>query len=179
MLKRLKNIKFWREERGVSAIEFAFIFPVLILLLFGSAEIGQILLIDRKLVSATSATADLVAQVRTVSTADVADIFRAGSAVMHPFGLSGLSLVITSVEADAGGITSVAWSDGMGAAAPLAVGSAYTLPPGLVAANQSVIMVQSRYSYASPFGKILIGPITLTDEFFLSPRRSAKVARIP
>ncbi|MEQ1887667.1 MAG: TadE/TadG family type IV pilus assembly protein [Alphaproteobacteria bacterium] len=177
MLKRLTNSRFWRDIRGVAALEFALILPVQLILIFGTVEISNILIADRKLVSATSTTADLFAQAKIVATPDIADIFLAGSAVMAPLDQGGLSFVVSSIVADAGGVTKVEWSEGYGGAA-LAPGSIYALPAGLVAANQSVILVQSSYTYASQFGMILDMPITLTDRFFLAPRRSIKVTRI-
>ncbi|MFZ5932083.1 MAG: TadE/TadG family type IV pilus assembly protein [Pseudomonadota bacterium] len=177
MLKWLKKNKFWRDLRGVSAIEFALVLPLQLVLIFGTVEISNLMIADRKLVSATSTTADLFAQARAVATPDIADIFMAGSAVMQPLDISSLSFVVSSVVADAGGVTRIAWSEGNGAPA-LAVGSIYVLPPGLVAPNQSVIMVQSQYNYVSQLGKLITAPITLTDRFLLAPRRSASVQHL-
>lgn len=173
----LKKRRFWRDIRGVSATEFALILPVQLILIFGTVEISNLLIADRKLVSATSTTADLFTQVRSVDTPDIADIFLAGSAVMQPLDQSTLSFVVSSIVADAGGVTRIEWSEGYGAAR-LEAGSRYTLPPGLIAPNQSVIMVQSSYEYVSQFGEILSTPIVLTDRFFLAPRRSVKVRRV-
>lgn len=168
--------RFWRNRQGVSAVEFALILPVMLIMVFGTVEISNLLIADRKLVSATSTTADLFAQAKTVGNPDVADIFKAGGAVMFPFGEEGLSFVVFSVVADAAGVTKIEWSDGFNAP-PKATGSVYALPPGLVAANQSVIVVESQYTYHSDLGQLIVAPITLTDRFFLSPRRSAKVVR--
>lgn len=170
-------IKFWRDARGVSVVEFALILPVMLIMIFGTVEISNLMIADRKLVSATSTTADLFAQTKTVNNAEVADIFLAGRAVMQPLNLSTLSFVVSSVVADAGGVTRVDWSDGYGAAG-LAPGSLFALPPGLIAPNQSVIVVESRYNYVSQLGKLIIAPIPLTDRFFLAPRRSVKVTRL-
>ncbi len=177
MLKwRIKN-KFWRDSRGVSAVEFALILPVMLVMIFGTVEISNLMIADRKLVSATSTTADLFAQTKTVTTPEIADIFLAGSAVMQPLDLNSLSFVVSSVVADAGGVTKVEWSEGYGAAG-LAAGSIFALPPGLVAPNQSVIVVQSSYNYVSQLGQLILAPIALTDRFFLAPRRSIKVTRL-
>lgn len=177
MLNWLRKHKFWRDGRGVSAVEFALILPVQLLLIFGTVEISNLMIADRKLVSATSTTADLFAQTKTVNSDEIADIFLAGSAVMQPLGSENLSFVVASIVADAGGVTRVEWSEGYGAAG-LASGSIFALPPGLVGPNQSVIMVQSSYNYVSQLGELITAPIELTDRFFLSPRRSVKVARI-
>ena len=105
------------------------------------------------------------------------DSFPPGGIVKEPLDQQRLSFVVASIVADAGGVTKVECSEGYGGAA-LAPGLIYALPAGLVAANQSMILVQSSYTYASQFGMILDMPITLTDRFFLAPRRSIKVTRI-
>ncbi|MDP1671374.1 MAG: pilus assembly protein, partial [Alphaproteobacteria bacterium] len=100
----MKN-KFWRDVRGVSVVEFALILPVMLVMIFGTVEISNLMIADRKLVSATSTTADLFAQTKSVTDDEIADIFRAGSAIMQPLELSSLSFVVSSVVADAGGVT--------------------------------------------------------------------------
>ncbi len=180
MLKQCRNSATWRrlwaDARGVSVVEFALILPVMLIMIFGTVEISNLMIADRKLVSATSTTADLFAQAKKVATPDVADIFKAGSAVMQPLDLEGLSFVVSSIEADGTGVTRVGWSDGY-AAPPLAAGSLYAVPAGLVPPGQSVIVVESQYIYVSTLGKLIVSPITLTDRFFLAPRRSVKVVR--
>lgn len=177
MLNWLKKMMFWRDIRGVSAVEFALILPVQLALIYGTVEVSNLLIADRKLVSATSTTADLFAQAKSVADSDIDDIFLAGRAVMQPLDQSQLSLIVSSVVADADGVTSIEWSEGYGATG-LTAGGAYDLPAGLVAPNQSVIVVESQYIYKSQLGKIITAPITLTDRFYLSPRRSNKVTRL-
>ncbi len=58
----------------MSAVEFALIFPVLILLYVGAAETGNLLTVYRRTFQVASTAADLTAQVKTVSTADLGDI---------------------------------------------------------------------------------------------------------
>lgn len=176
LIRRMKN-KFWRDTGGVSAVEFALILPVMLVMIFGTVEISNLMIADRKLVSATSTTADLFAQTRTVTTAEIADIFLAGRAVMQPLADSTLTFVVASVVADGAGVTRVEWSEGYGAAGR-APGSVYTLPVGIIEPNQSVIVVESNYSYVSQLGHLIISPIALSDRFFLAPRRSIKVVRL-
>lgn len=168
--------RFARDTRGVSAVEFALILPVQIALLFGTVEIANVLIADRKTAIVASATADLVAQVQAVNDADMGNIFNAADAMMQPFDPAFISIVIISVVADNGGITSVAWSDARNATA-YAPGASYTLPPGIVGPNESVIVCEVQYSYQSDFGDLLAGTVMLTDKFYLAPRRSVSVAR--
>ena len=60
-------IRFARDRRGVSALEFALVAPMMITLYFGCVEVSDGVAVDRK-VSLTSATlANLVAQSTAIS----------------------------------------------------------------------------------------------------------------
>ena len=60
VLARLKRLR--RDERGVSAVEFALIAPVMILFYFGLAELTQVMIAERKTVRTASAIGDILAQ---------------------------------------------------------------------------------------------------------------------
>ena len=63
--------QIWRrlagDQRAVSAVEFALILPIMLLLLFGGVELGDALTIDRKVTHVTSTISDLVAQSKTIT----------------------------------------------------------------------------------------------------------------
>jgi len=177
---RLKNrslSSFLRDSAGVSAVEFALIAPLMITLYLGACELCNILLADRKVTNVTAATTDLVAQEMSISDLEMTDIFSASSAIMEPYDLSSLKIVVSSVVADAGGNTTVAWSDGFQANAH-AAGSAFTLPPGLVSPGGSVIVTEVSYQYASPVQEIWPSGFNVHDTFYQKPRRTAQISRV-
>lgn len=175
--ERMNLRRFFSDIRGVSAIEFALILPVQMLLLFGTVEIANILIADRKTASVASAIADLVAQAKTIDDAGVADVFTAAQAMMQPFDPANISIVIVSVTANGAGVTTVAWSDAVNGTAK-ATGAPYALPPGLVAPNNSVIVTEVEYAYQSDLDHLITPGVTLKDRFFLAPRRSVSVVRL-
>lgn len=169
---------FARCASGVAAVEFALIAPVMIATYYGSSELCNVLLADRKVTNVCAATTDLVAQATQLSNADMSDIFKASSAIMEPYDTAGLQIVVTSVVADANGNTKVAWSDSNGSGA-LAAGSDYSLPDnGLLLPGASVIVTQVNYTYDSPFGDLFRSGLTLNDKFYERPRRVMQIARV-
>ena len=80
---------FQRDSRGVSAIEFAFIFPVMITMYMGAVDISQVLTADRKITTLASTAADLVAQAETLTAADLTDIYSAAAEIVAPFPTAG------------------------------------------------------------------------------------------
>ena len=71
--------------RGVSAIEFALILPVGLVMLYGAAESGYLLLLDRKVTAQLKVRGDLVAQEDAVTDADLTDLFNAANTILRPY----------------------------------------------------------------------------------------------
>src|SRR5271169_6520994 len=82
--------RFGRDRRGVSAVEFAFIAPVMIGLYLGCAEISDGVSADRKVSLTAAALANLTAQATTIATADMGNILDASSAIIAPYSAANL-----------------------------------------------------------------------------------------
>lgn len=167
---------FWRNTRGVAAVEFALIAPLMAMLYIGTAEISQALTVDRKLTYTASALADLVAQDTRITDDEMGDIMEASSAMLAPFDSAPLQLVVTSVVADSHGDTEVDWSDAKGGDAR-SEGSKVTLPEGLTGPGDSIIMAEVSYTYSSPFSRFITDGFVMEDRFYLRPRRVAVIER--
>jgi Flp pilus assembly protein TadG len=178
-----------RDERGISAVEFAMLAPLMVVLYLGGVEISQGIAIDRKVTLVARTLGDLTAQATSVTSSDMTGIFKAAAAVVAPFDDKQLTIKITSVKIDSQGKATVAWSDGWtnGAAAgtpPYSVGSTVNLDAALKVANTYLIWAEARYDYTSPvdigkagLGHYLIGSRPLNDQIYLRPRLSDCVLR--
>jgi len=174
-LKRgLKRIA--RDNRGASAVEFALIAPFMILLYLGAVEISLALSIDRKITSAASALADLVAQDDVITDGEMADIMNAGGVIIAPFNTAPLQMRITSVLMNGSDEVRVQWSDAVGMNAYAAGGSA-PVPAGVLQRNRSVIMVEVNYRYDTMFSELGVSQFDINEVFYLRPRQSIVVAR--
>jgi Flp pilus assembly protein TadG len=169
---------FRRDRRGVSAVEFALISPVLILTYFGLAELSQGMMAQRRVSHAASAVGDLVAQSDGITNAGMSDIFAASETILSPFPTTSLKVRVTSVTGDAQGVPKVDWSDGHGGMAPLAQGSTVTLPAGLItAAGDNVIMSEATYKYDAVVKYVIKNGLNFSEKFYLRPRKVNKVPR--
>jgi Flp pilus assembly protein TadG len=168
--------RFKRDTRGVSALEFALIAPVLLAMYLGAAQMTLALSADRKVTGAATSVADLVTQDDVITNAELADIYAAGDAIIFPNDPTNLSFRITSIRMDVDGEVFVDWSDARGMV-PLSTNSLPTLPDGLLAPMNSIIMVEARYPFQGPFAKSAAPLLTLSDTAYLRPRRSSWVRR--
>lgn len=178
MLSRARH--FRRNKSGLAAVEFALIAPVMVTLLLGTAELCNALSCHQKVTMLASTGADLVAQMTTMTSSDMNNVFAAVNAIIYPFPSSNAKIVISSIVSDGNGGGKVDWSQAQNATA-LTPGNAVTIPAGLMPKAQcaagtcSVILAQVTYDYGSSFGQIFKGTVPMSDTFYARPRRSATV----
>jgi Flp pilus assembly protein TadG len=168
--------RFALDQRGVSAVEFAILLPLMLTMYLGGVEISQAVSADRKTTLVAHTVGDLVAQASNVTSADVTNVLNAGTAVAYPFSSSNLRSTVTSVCIDSTGtIATVAWSR----ATPN--GTTHTgvvttlIPAALMVANTSLIWGEATYAYRPTIGWTITGTLNLSDKFFLRPRLSNSV----
>jgi Flp pilus assembly protein TadG len=167
--------RFTGDTSGVSAVEFALLVPLILLIFFAMVEVSQGLNANRKLTLTVRALSDLVAQATSVTSTDVTNVFAAASLIMQPFSTVNLKSRISAINIDASGVTKVDWSRGSGMSAR-AKGDVVTIPAGLRIGGTQLIWSEAEYVFTPPVGYFLTGPITMKDQFFARPRQSNTVA---
>ncbi len=193
--------RFARCPRGVAAVEFGYIAPLMLLMLLGALEFSRAITIDRRVTQVASSTADLIARQTTVTTTDLNGFMQIIAQLLAPYDSDILKLTASQVYIPAGGTaadTKICWSYNRSVTisgnptdkgvATYTNNQAYsTLPTGLIAAGESVIMVEVEYDY-SPFVKNLLGVswaswnymqsvATLKETFYLKPRLSTSIEK--
>lgn len=175
--------RFRRDQSGVSAVEFAFIAPVLIIFYFGLAEITQAVMAQRRTISTASAIGDLVAQANGATTsAAVADAMNISNIVMYPFPTTGtvISICVAEITANTATppVSKIIWrqvknDDGN---CPT-VGTTVTgLSTGVINGGESLIMARVAYKYSSAGNIVLHNNPTFTKVYYLRPRRSSSIS---
>jgi Flp pilus assembly protein TadG len=158
------------DDRGVSAVEFALIAPILIFFYMGLAEFCQGYMAQKRMGHAAAMVADLVAQEESVSADTVDDIFEIGTLIMRPFPATPLNQRVSSITRT-DGIAKVDWSVGDGMD-PRDDGEVVTLPPDLIADGESVIMSEATYDYDSPADYLMPAVTQFSHSYYLRPRTS-------
>lgn len=161
------------DERGVSAVEFALIAPVMIAFYFGMAEFCQGYMAQKRMGHVSSMVADLVAQEETVATANLDDIFQIGGLIMKPFSTATLKQRVSSVTQTAG-VAKVVWSRGQGMSGR-ALNEVMVLPAGLISNGESIIVSEATYDYDSPVDYLMPAVTRFSHIYYLRPRTVDKV----
>jgi Flp pilus assembly protein TadG len=173
-----KLAQFRRDHRGISAVEFAFVFPVMAALYLGGTAASQGIVIMQKVTMSTSILGDLVSQDTNVNNAEKDAIFTAAVAVMAPYPtpVGTWSMVVSSLNIDQNGNATVLWSDTYQGTART-VGSSVTLPAGINVPSTTVIMSEATYSYIPPVGSAFFPSLPLKQTFYFRPRRVTTITR--
>ncbi|MFK8253459.1 TadE/TadG family type IV pilus assembly protein [Ancylobacter terrae] len=174
---RLPFLRLGRDRRGVAAVEFALIAPVMVLLYLGGTELTRVLSVDRKVSMAARVASDLVArQTNSVmSAAELTTALDGASAMLAPFGTGPLGLVVSSIVIDDKGKATVSWSVSRNGKARTK-GTAVTLPAGIAVNSSSLIWAEASYAYPALFDLVIkSGTLDLSESSYMRPRNLSRV----
>jgi len=177
---RLPLRGFLADKRGVSAIEFAMLLPLMVTLYLGGAEVSQAIAVDRKMTLVARTLGDLTAQTTSVSDADIANIKAAATAVIAPFDDTKLGITISSVIVDAQKVAKIKWSENRNGTVRKP-GDVVSVKDDLIKDWSTypiyLIWAESKYVYTPTVGYVITGPMNLTDQIYMRPRLSDCVLR--
>jgi Flp pilus assembly protein TadG len=190
---RLKH-RFLRDRRGVSAVEFALLLPVLVVMLLGMVDVVPAMMARYQVNHATASFADLATEYSQMQTSDMVNVFAAASDVLAPLSSTTLAVRLTNIYSDGNGNAYVYWSCGEGALPPLAAKSPVTSTPTgtpvvwlvwlfntpsggyqLNGTNTSYVMAESQYVFTPLAHFIIKNPMTMTNTAYFMPRQSSFV----
>jgi Flp pilus assembly protein TadG len=162
-------------DRSASvSVEFVMTLPVVVTIMFGLFEGSQLLMCYMKLVDATQTVADLVCLQQSVAPSDVTNFATAADFVMEPYSSGPLGIAITSVTFNANtGAASIAWQATSGNIIPPS--NQVTLAANYGTKGESVIIVQTVYTYTSVLSYVLPAALTLGQTAFEKPRLVAAI----
>jgi Flp pilus assembly protein TadG len=184
MQKMLLRVRSLLDDRsGLAAVEFAMVFPIMVVLYFGVVEFSSAIAVDRKATQVARTLSDLTSQSMSVADADLMSFGQAAKAIMTPYPPSPLVSSITEVYIDAtSGVARVQWSKGLtisttgdvaiASTAPHNPGDVVVLPTTLVAAKGTyVIWSEVSYKYTPAVGIMLAQTgMTFRDVAYTRPR---------
>lgn len=171
-----------RERSGASALEFAFLAPILIAIYLSSFEITTGYATSQKVLKAAGSIADIVTRQNSVDKAFLSSMIDAAEATIAPASAPGLKLKITGITVDAAGTAKVLWSWNESGNAPYSKGSTVAVPDDFKKPNS--FLVRSELSIQHTMLLFLGGPaklekstrsITLSRQFFFRQRVGSDV----
>ncbi|WP_459458653.1 TadE/TadG family type IV pilus assembly protein [Rhizobium sp. No.120] len=139
--------RFTCDERGVGAIEFAILFPVLLMLYLGAFELTVGLSASKRASRSAGSIADIVSQQSSVTKSVLATMPSVAGAIFAPYSTTGLTLKITGIAIDASGKATVAWSWAQDGTRPYMAGSTVTVPANMNQASTFLVRSELALPY--------------------------------
>jgi Flp pilus assembly protein TadG len=170
-------LRFRCDQRGVSAVEFALLLPLMVTLYIGGFEISQAISIDRKVTLVARTVADLVARSAGFTQGEMTNILNAATTVASPYSAASIKVKVSQIYIKADGTTKIDWAAAKNTTQHTK-GETVTVPAGLKIAGKDsyLIWAEVEYDYKPTIGYVLTGTLKLTDYIYMRPRVSDKVA---
>jgi Flp pilus assembly protein TadG len=172
--------KFLKDERGVTAIEFALVLPVVLLILLGCFEVPRFVLICQRIARTSSGVADLVAQADEPITANqMNDIFTAAKIMMQPYDIvANGRIYVSSINNPSGNGVTLTWQKNNGGTVSTAskLGLAGSNPSTKIPAtlvpgsNEEVLASEVYFNYTPVFSNLIYSGSQLYLIAFTRPR---------
>lgn len=164
----------FRDRAGASAVEFALILPILLVIYTGAVELLDDIAVNRKVGLIAATVSNIVSQYSSISaSSQLADVLNASSAVMLPY--TGRPIITVScISVGAQGTATVVWSRSLNGTARSA-GSVVSIPAALSTPNTTLILGEASYTYMPILDFIHIGSLTLSATNYVAPRTTNTV----
>lgn len=166
-----------RDRRGLAALEFALIAPMMVMVLFASIELTELLACNRRTENTAASVADVISRDTVITDDEVDDLWTAASALMFPNSATPMQMRVSSVQIVSATEARVLWSEGHNGYAPRGADSMVTMPAGMMIPGTSVILSETAYRYEPPIGVFLDLAIDLDHKEYRRPRIADPVVR--
>ncbi len=178
IIKKLRAFK--NNAEGVAAIEFGFIAPLMVATYFGTLEVSRLYIAKNKVETVSETIADLVAQGKTTTKSELADIFAIGGKALTLQENLEYNVVVTAVETlpnnSGDPVSRVLWSESKKGTNELTKDSIVNdLPDGLARNYETIIMTELYYDHTAIFEYFLKGPKSFDRRFFSKPRYTTSI----
>ena len=165
------------DRRGLAAIEFAMIVPIMLVMFFGTVELSSGVAVDRKVTLVARTLSDLTSQSSSVADADLNNFFTIKNAMLTPYPPGPVQATITELYVDPITLKArVQWSKAYQGGTARAVSSVVTIPAALKVGGTYLIFSEVSYQYVPTIGYVMAKTgVNLSDVSYTRPRQSTCV----
>ncbi|MGQ0526919.1 MAG: TadE/TadG family type IV pilus assembly protein [Alphaproteobacteria bacterium] len=174
MLTALKRfLREWKDSRdGVAALEATMIFPVLLILLLGTYDMGNGIIANQKTIRASQVAADLVTRKRSIDDTGLDEAIEASRLALEPYDASSYGIDIVSIRFDDDEEPEIVWRETRN----------MTPDPNVLAdvasladAGNGVVVVRVKYLFEPVFAGFIVDNIPMEEVAFSRGRKSPVV----
>lgn len=167
-----------RDTRGIAALEFALIAPILVVMLIGAIDVSRAVALNQRMSLITQMVADLVARETQLTADDVRAIYDIAGLVMAPYSTDDLQISIIPVMSSSIDAQNTVVYPSTANRPTYPTGSelprcqAYPLTEGLLGTNESMIVVETKYKYEPLWARQVVAPDIWEKTAYAKPRKA-------
>ncbi|MBB4217841.1 Flp pilus assembly protein TadG [Rhizobium sp. BK212] len=169
------------DRSAASGVEFALVLPILVMLLFGTVDLGHALTVSRKIDEIASSTGDMISQQSSWTKSDVAKLLTGASFILQPYDTTGLTITLTVNDVSSSGSATVNWSAALNTTAlNSGTASAITIPSEIQETDVQVVLTRVQYTLTTPVSAFFSNftgqnGYSFDQHFFNRPRVTDKI----
>ncbi|MDI7862825.1 pilus assembly protein [Rhizobiaceae bacterium n13] len=149
-----------RDRRGVGAVEFAILAPILLMVYIGVFELTVGYSTYKRVTRAAGTIADLLTRKASTSKLELQQMPEVASSLLAPYSLEGLKIQITGIKIDNNLAPKVAWSWAEDGTKPFVVNSTATVPTAYLKPDSFLV----RAKVSIPHELLMFMPTILMEE---------------
>lgn len=144
------------DRSGISGLEFALLLPLIIALFAATLDLGEALMVNRRLNQIATTTSDITSQEPTWTASSIQTLVEGTSSMLTPFDATALKVQVSVLNVSSTGTATVAWSYGYhtaalskGAASPVAI------PATIAESGVQMVVTVVDYNLTTVFTSLL------------------------
>ncbi len=166
---------FWKDNKGLAAVEVSLVLPVLLTILLGMVDLGHGMMVKKKAIGAAQMVGDLLTRTATVTQGDINDAILAGSLAIAPYPSSNYGIDIASMQFVGDQATpEVLWRETYNTSPN---DSVEEYVDGLGVKGDGVMVVTVNYDFEPYFTGFIMDRFTFSEVSFTRGRRAAVVRK--
>ncbi len=130
-----------RDKRGMGAVEFAILVPILLVTYIGVFELTVGFSTAKRVTRSVGAIADFVTQKPTTSDDELSDMIHVARSYIAPYKTDGITIKINGIAIDSARSATIAWSWADGTTKSV-VGDAVAVPEPILKAESYLVQVE-------------------------------------
>lgn len=173
-----KPFRAWlKDDRGVSAVEAALIFPIMVTMLCGTIDTGVGLVTNQKVINAVQTVGDILAREEDVTNAELNDAIVSGQLSLSPYSTTSFGIDIAGIQFKNTTLTpTVIWRDTVNMSPNTKI---LDKAARLGKQDEGVLGLTVRYIYYPYFTAFAVGSIEMKEVSYVRGRRGYFVTRSP
>jgi hypothetical protein len=166
---------FLQREDGMAAVEASFLFPIMIMMLVGTVDVGQGITLNQRVITASQVCADLIARNQSVTDSTINEAIEAARLVFQVDTTGKFGVDIVSLRFDEDQNPEIQWRETRNISPN---DTAVASTAGVFKEGEGLIIVTVKFDYEPIFSGEIIDDFTMQEVAFARGRRNPVVSKL-